>query len=159
MSPRSMNATLIHTFTEAQARQLHALYQGEWWCQGRSHDEVHRMIAGGCLLFGLSDGENGQLLAFARVLTDGVFKAFLCDVIVHPDHRGMGLGRRLMNHILEHPDVGQVRHVELYCRPDRKSYYQEFGFSDEAQKDIVLMRRMRGGTEPSPALAHPPAHS
>jgi GNAT superfamily N-acetyltransferase len=150
---------LVHTLTETQVRLLHELYQNEWWSQGRTLDEVQRMTAGGCLLFALYDGENGPLLAFARIVTDGVFKAFLCDVIVHPDHRGKGLGRTLMSHIPAHPLVSKVRHLELYCRLDRKSYYQEFGFSDEVQKDIILMRRLRTGSPGcTPPLADRSTH-
>ena len=136
-----MTPVLIHTLTEEQALQLHALYQDEWWSRGRTRAEVHRLLAGDSLLFALCEGESGTLLAFARVLTDGVFKALLFDVIVHPAHRGAGLGRLLMSHILGHPVISQVRHVELYCRPDRTSYYGEFGFTDDAQKEMVLMRR------------------
>ncbi|HEX2750686.1 MAG TPA: GNAT family N-acetyltransferase [Verrucomicrobiales bacterium] len=154
-----MKPVIIHTLTENQAQQLHALYQNEWWACERTLEEVHRLLAGNSLLFALCEGDTGTLLAFARVLTDGVFKALLFDVIVHPAHRGAGLGRTLMSHILSHPVVSGVRHVELYCRPDRTSYYGEFGFTDDAQKEMVLMRRTGKREEPStPPLAHPPAH-
>jgi citrate lyase synthetase len=138
-----MNPVLLHTLTDEHAQQLHALYQGEWWSSGRTLSEVRRLLAGDSLLFALCDGENGSLRAFARVLTDGVFKAILFDVIVHPDHRGEGLGHTLLSHILAHPVISQVRHFELYCRPELREYYQEFGFSSDAQKDIVLMRKTR----------------
>ncbi|HWB02600.1 MAG TPA: GNAT family N-acetyltransferase [Verrucomicrobiales bacterium] len=152
-----MEPFFIQTLTEEHALQLHALYQGEWWSHGRTLAEVHRLLAGDSRLFALCNGAGGPLLAFARVLTDGVFKAFIFDVIVHPDHRGKGLGRNLMYRILEDSVISQVRHIELYCRTDRISYYRELGFTDEAQKDVVLMRRMRPAAGlSSPPLAHPP---
>ena len=45
---------------------------------------------------GVCDAKTGRLLAFARVLTDGVFKAFVFDVIVAAECRGRSLGSRLM---------------------------------------------------------------
>lgn len=38
-------------------------------------------------------------MAFARILTDYVYKALILDVIVEPAYRGRGLGRLLMESI------------------------------------------------------------
>ena len=51
------------------------------------------------LLIGLCDSERRHLMAFARILTDYVYKALILDVIVEPAYRGRGLGRLLMESI------------------------------------------------------------
>ena len=71
----------VDRLTEAQAIQLHALYQREWWTAGRTLEDVRAMLAGSDHLYGICDGETAQLAGFARVLTDGVFKALVFDVI------------------------------------------------------------------------------
>jgi GNAT superfamily N-acetyltransferase len=70
-----------------------------------------------------------ELLAFARVLTDRIFKALLLGIIVHPDHRSLGLGTFLVAHIMAHPILSRVRHIELYCTPERADFYQRYGFA------------------------------
>ena len=132
---------LVHSLSAEQTHQLHALYQGEWWSRGRTLADVQAMLQRGSLVFALYDASSGDLLAFARVLTDHIFKALIFDVIVHPAHRARGLGRTIIRHILEHPELRTVRHLELYCAPERVEYYQEFGFSAEINQAVTLMRK------------------
>ena len=131
------------TLEERHVRELHALYQGEWWTRGRSLDEVRRMIEHSDLLFALCDQTGDRLLAFARVLTDRVFKALIFDVIVAPGRRTEGLGRRLMDSIVGHPRLAGVRHFELYCLPDMVPFYEKWGFSTDVG-GVTFMRRKAG---------------
>ena len=39
----------------------------------------------------------GRLLGMARALSDGVSDAYILDVVVHPDYRRQGIGRRLVS--------------------------------------------------------------
>jgi len=121
-------------------RRLYELYQQEWWTEGRSLDDVRTMLAGQGYVYGVSAAETGELAGFARVLTDGVFKALVFDVIVDPAHRGRSLGRRLMERILEDPRLSRVKHFELYCRPELEPFYESFGFSKDVG-GVSLMRR------------------
>src|SRR4051812_44705408 len=139
----TLEYSVVTELSDAQARQLHGLYEDEWWTKGRSLEDVQTMLRHSDLIFGVVDPRSQRLLAFARVLTDRVFKAFIFDVIVHPDHRSAGLGSFLMAHLTAHPIISRVRHVELYCLPERASFYQRFRFSAE----IGAARLMRRSTE------------
>ena len=97
-------------------------------------------------IFAVIAPDTGQLMAFARVLTDRVFKALVLDVIVHPGHRSAGLGSFLMAHITAHPILSRVRHIELYCLPERVEFYQRYGFTTE----LGEVRFMRRTHEPQP---------
>lgn len=132
----------IDGLSDAQARDLHALYQNEWWTRGRTLEETLAMLRHTDLLFGVSDKATGRLVAFARVLTDAVFKAFVFDVIVDPERRGRGLGTRLMRRIIAHPELRSVRHIDLACRPELTAYYERLGFTTEVGGSL-LMRRSR----------------
>lgn len=62
----------VDALNEAQVLELHTLYQGEWWARGRRLEDVATMLGGPGLVFGLVTDPEGRLVAFARVLTDGV---------------------------------------------------------------------------------------
>ena len=128
---------------EHQVRELHALYQGEWWTRGRSLDEVRRVVEHSDLLFAICDQTGDRLLAFARVLTDRVFKALVFDVIVAPGHRDEGLGRQLMDQIIRHPELESVKHIELYCLSEMVPFYEKWGFSTDVA-GVTFMRRKAG---------------
>jgi len=134
----------VDRLTETQARDLHALYQNEWWTRGRTLEATRTMLLHTDLLFGICERDTGRLVAFARVLTDRAFKAFIFDLIVAPEQRAKGLGSRVVRRILEHPDLRSVRHIELACRPELTAYYGRLGFTTDVG-GINLMRRCNPG--------------
>lgn len=142
MAEPTMNHHVLSALSEVQIKQLHSLYQREWWTVGRSLGDVQNMLRHSDYIFALAASETDELLAFARVLTDRVFKALLLDVMVHPDYRSTGLGSFLMEHIMTHPILCQVRHIELYCLPERADFYQRHGFTSELGR-LRLMRRSK----------------
>ncbi len=125
--------------TESQTIQLHALYQGEWWTAGRSLEDVRLMLAGSAHIYGICAAETQRLAGFARVLSDGVFKALIFDVIVDPAFRGQRIGQKLMKNVVSDPRLARVRHFELYCLPELERYYENLGFT----ADVGGVRLMR----------------
>jgi GNAT superfamily N-acetyltransferase len=61
------------------------------------------------------------------------------DVIVAREHRGAGLGKRLLDYVLDHPMVAGVRHVELYCKPEMIPFYKKWGFTAPGD-DVNFLR-------------------
>lgn len=131
---------LVHQLTEQQTHQLHQLYQNEYWSKGRSQEDTFRCVQGSSIIFGFVEGENLQ--AFARVVTDYIFKAFIFDVIVSEQLRARGVGKQIVESILDHPELKKVKHIELYCLPELFSFYGQFGFTQDVAS-MQLMRRDR----------------
>ncbi|MBI3621421.1 MAG: GNAT family N-acetyltransferase [Nitrospirae bacterium] len=104
---------------------LQALYEHAPWARGRTADGIRTMLAHTDYHFSAWDGP--RLIGFARVLTDGIYRATLWDVVVHPDYQGRGVGEELMNRILAHPVLSRVEKFWLNTR-DKFGFYQKFGF-------------------------------
>ena len=68
---------------------------------------------------------NGHLAGIARVLTDGVLYSYLCDLAVEPDVQRLGVGKALINAVLE-----RCQGTELVLRDSDISsgYYEYLGF-------------------------------
>jgi len=128
------------TIPETQIEQLHALYQHEWWSRERTLTEVKAVLEHSDFVFAFCEQSSGCLIAFARVLTDRVFKALIFDVIVAPDYRGEGLGQQLMERIIECPELRSVQDLELYCLPELVPFYEKLGFSTDVS-GVSLMRK------------------
>jgi GNAT superfamily N-acetyltransferase len=137
-----MDFEFIDHLDESQMDDLFQLYQGEWWSQGRSMEEVRTVVTHSDFVFGFCHPTTRRLIAFTRVLTDRVFKALLFDVIVHPEFRGTGIGTILMQRVLAYPTLQQVQHIELYCLPERFRLYHSLGFTEQLGT-LKLMRRSR----------------
>ena len=142
--PTELNAQptfqFVNRLTCQHIEQLWRMYQGEWWSRGRRMQDVRRAVEHSDLVFAFCDSETGQLAAFARVLTDFVYKAVIFDVIVERAHRRTGLGRTLLDGITSHPALLFVEHIELYCRPELIPFYEQWGFT-AGLGELHLMRK------------------
>src|SRR5689334_14009915 len=82
----------VNRLTSAQIEQLWSMSQAEWWSRGRNLNDIRRAVEHSSLICAYCDPATGRLAAFARVLTDFVYKAVIFDVIVDRPHRRRGLG-------------------------------------------------------------------
>ncbi len=78
------------------------------------------------LVFGVYD--NARQVGLARVISDYTTFAYLCDVCIHEDYRGQGLGKWLVETVLAHPDLQGLRRWTLATQ-DAHGLYEQFGFS------------------------------
>lgn len=69
---------------------------------------------------------SGRLVAVGRALADGKDCSYICDVAVHPDFQGQGLGKEVVSKLLEL----SKNHVKiiLYTSPGNEPFYQKLGF-------------------------------
>lgn len=126
-----MEPQLLFKLTENLTRQLHELYKKEWWSKDRTLEDIQYMLAHSDYIFALVDPDRDRLLAFARVISDRIYKAMILDVIVLDKVRRRNYGREIMNAILQHPEISRIRHVELYCLPEMDAFYEKWGFTTD----------------------------
>jgi ribosomal protein S18 acetylase RimI-like enzyme len=69
---------------------------------------------------------DGEIIGFSRSIEDFGFYIYICDLLVHVDFRGMGLGERLMT-----PLYDQFPNHELFVMSDVDAYYVKLGFTRE----------------------------
>ncbi len=114
------------------------LYKNEWWTNTRSKEEVIKMLQNTTFVFGIVNKDN-ELIAFSRVMSDKVYKAFIFDVIVRQDYRGQGLGEKLIQMVLNHAELKNVKSFELYCKDEMVPFYEKFGF--KKVDDLAFLKR------------------
>ena len=131
---------VIDKLQQKHIKQLHQLYQNEWWTDKRTLEETQKVVDNSSIIIGLADTED-NLIAFSRVLTDFTFKAIVFDVIVENSLRHKGLGKKLMNLIVNHEKLQEVKHFELYCLPEMVEFYKAYGFEDNLN-ELIFMRKI-----------------
>ena len=82
---------------------------------------------------------DGEQVAYARVLTDRASFAWLCDVYVARDHRGRGVGHRLLEAVVEHLEPMGLSRVLLATR-DAHEVYARVGFEPLPEPDMFMIR-------------------
>jgi GNAT superfamily N-acetyltransferase len=96
-----------------------------YWAQGRTRAVIARYVQHS-LVFGVYDGD--RQVGLARIVSDYTTFAWLCDVFIHEDYRGQGIGKWLMETILAHPDLQGLRRFLLATR-DAHGLYSQYGFT------------------------------
>jgi N-acetylglutamate synthase-like GNAT family acetyltransferase len=104
---------------------IHSFLTRSYWAEGISKEIVRRSIEG-ALCFGVF--ENDKQVGFARMITDRATFAYLADVFIIEEYRGLGLCKWLMEVIMSHPDLQGLRRMILATR-DAHELYKKFGFT------------------------------
>jgi N-acetylglutamate synthase-like GNAT family acetyltransferase len=88
-------------------------------------------------------GDENQVLAYARVVSDGSRVAYLADVIVHPDHRGVGLGQKVVGALMKHRSLRKID-LWLLLTKDAHGLYRKFGFHAMENPERLMVLRAKG---------------
>ena len=127
--PDRLDANAIHEF----------LSQRAYWAIGRPLETVLRSLQNS-LCFGLY--HHNRQIGLARVITDYATYAYLCDVYIVEDYRGRGLGVWLIDSVLKHPGLQNLRKFSLTTR-DAQELYRRFGFTEVTEPQRYMNLRPR----------------
>jgi GNAT superfamily N-acetyltransferase len=121
-----LDVTFIHNYLSKET----------YWAKNIPIQIVQKSIDGS-FCFGLFVAENvlevtqinatGRQVGFARVVTDYATFAYLADVFIIDNYRGKGLSKRLMETIINHPELQGLRRWMLATK-DAHGLYAQFGF-------------------------------
>jgi GNAT superfamily N-acetyltransferase len=117
------------------------LSQRSYWARGRPR-AVQDAAIDASRNYGMYRRGSGEQVAYARVVTDGVTFAWLCDVFVDERVRGQGIGKRLMAGVMDDLEpLGLTR--TLLATHDAHELYAQFGFTalEEPARWMAKVRR------------------
>jgi len=124
--PRRIEVDVVWQFLEEHA------YWGRW----RTRQDVEAQVTAAWRVVGCYELPSGRMVGFGRAVSDGVGLAYLADVFVAPEHRGQGLGQRLVEVMIEKGPGADFRW--LLHTADAHGLYEKFGF--RAPDETLLER-------------------
>jgi len=127
--PSKLQIDVIHGF----------LSNRSYWAQGRSIELVRKSLEHS-LGFGLY--KSGEQVGFARIVTDYATFAWLCDVFIHETQRGEGLGKWLIQTVINHPDLREIKRILLVTQ-DAHDLYRRYGEFKVIQDPNRMMERLK----------------
>lgn len=128
---KTINNYLFSTDKEKlQIEPIHRyLSEESYWAQNIPIEIVKKAIEGS-LCFGVY--LNSRQIGFARVITDHASFGYLADVFILKEHRRIGLSKLLMQFIMDHEGIKQLRRFMLATK-DAHTLYTQFGFNTLAE--------------------------
>jgi aralkylamine N-acetyltransferase len=112
---------------------------------GRVGEKIRRAFLNSPIVCLAYDGR--RLIGASRAITDGEYHGLIYDVAVDPEYQARGIGRRMMEELLERLPVWRVM---LVAGEQVQGFYRAFGF--ERYPD-VMARLDRSRLYDAPASA------
>jgi len=103
---------------------IHRFLTNSYWAKGIPISAVKEQIDNS-FCFGVY--HNKKQIGYARIITDFIGFAYLCDVFIIEGYRGKGLSKILMDEILNHPKLKNVKSWMLATK-DAHELYKKYGF-------------------------------
>lgn len=114
----------------------HAYLTTSYWSPGIPLAVVKKALENS-LCFGLY--HQGKQVGLSRVVTDHATYAYLCDVYVLEAHRGKGLGHWMVECVMSHPELQNLRRFGLATK-DAHGVYAAFGFTPLKAPERMMER-------------------
>ena len=136
--------------TRLDAETIHEfLTQRTYWGAGRSQELTRKTIANS-MCFGVYEG--ARQVGFARVVTDFAIFGWVGDVFILETHRGKGLSKWLVETIVSHPELRNLKRLMLATK-DAHELYRKYGGFQTLETPEKWMCRTTGA---DPLKANPP---
>ncbi|XEC96622.1 GNAT family N-acetyltransferase [Paenibacillus tarimensis] len=115
-----------------------------YWANKRPPERTMKSIENS-ICYGVYDGK--QQVAYARVITDGATMFYLCDVFVLEDYQGKGIGKKLVEIIVNSDEF--IMMTGLLGTLDAHGLYEQFGFEREPDKFMKRLPQRWGNVNSS----------
>ncbi|OIJ22187.1 GNAT family N-acetyltransferase [Anaerobacillus alkalidiazotrophicus] len=79
-----------------------------------------------------------QLVAFGRMISDGIYQSLICDVMVHPNYQNQGLGKLVIKELLKKCKEEDIQTIQLFSAKGKQHFYKKLGF-EERELDAPAM--------------------
>lgn len=96
----------------------------------RPREQVEKALENG--LFNVSALCDGKVVGMGRLVGDGAMYWYLQEIIVLPEYQGRGIGKSIVNRLLEHIEnsllPGTGAQIALTAVKGKEPFYEKFGF-------------------------------
>jgi len=98
-----------------------------YWAEKRTK-QINDVAIDNSICLSLFDGE--KQIGFCRIVTDYATFAWIADVFIDPQYRGLGLGKWLVENAVNHEKIRDVG-LKLLKTKDAHGLYKQYGFYDD----------------------------
>ncbi len=138
ISKEQYKMTDDRTLIMEHCNDIKDLLSQSYWAKERPLEVIKKSIEQS-ISFAVFDTEEDKIIAFARVVTDYATMYYICDVIVDEKHRGNGLGKMLIDRIVNKDDRLRGKYGMLLTS-DAQGLYSQFGFKEYEQSCMCKFR-------------------
>lgn len=107
-----------------KAIELMKLYKDAGWWEERKEQDIEEMLK---REISIGVWKEGTLIGFARAITDGNFRAYIEDVVIHQAYQKSGIGKNLVSKLLD--ELSHIDVISLFCEEHLIPFYKKNNFN------------------------------
>ncbi|WAI00892.1 GNAT family N-acetyltransferase [Methanogenium organophilum] len=121
------------------AEEIVALYRvAGWWDEVSRADHMIPAIFSGSFAVAVAYNIDKRAVGMGRVLSDGISDAYIQDVVVDPRFRGQGIGKRIVQELVDTCRQAGIGWIALVAEPGTHTFYEPLGFT--VMEDYLPMK-------------------
>ena len=128
---------ISHDLARLDFQATSDLLKASYWGRQRTDEINRRAFENSVCAIALI---GGRQVGFARASGDRAVFARISDVIVWPEHRGKGIGKELVQALLDHPELSSVS-TWMLNTSDAHGLYARFGFKPTTDGNEMRLDR------------------
>jgi ribosomal protein S18 acetylase RimI-like enzyme len=127
----------ILSFTDRTIKAIDVmkLYNDAGWWEERQEQEIENMLR---VVPSVGVWIGDTLIGFARAVTDGKFRAYVEDVVIHSSYREEGIGTHLVSKLLD--ELSHIDVISLFCEEHLIPFYKKSNFK-HSKSQFILHRK------------------
>ena len=128
MEPESIEIDFV---TEWDIDEIVDLYKSaDWWKEKYDKSKLPQLIKGSFVFAIAIDKRTNKAIGMGRVLSDGISDGYIQDVVILPNYRKKGIGRDIINKLIEFCQSKGVEWIGLISEPGQSEFYLPLGFKE-----------------------------
>jgi ribosomal protein S18 acetylase RimI-like enzyme len=127
----------ILSFSERKIKtsEVIRLYNDAGWWEERLEEDIEEMLN---KELSVGAWEEDTLIGFARAVSDGKFRAYIEDVVIHSSYRKEKIGEKLVSKLLV--ELSHIDIISLFCEEHLIPFYEKNNFK-YSKSQFVMHRK------------------
>ena len=102
---------------------------GGWWREEWNPDDLTQLMRLSFAFAIAHTKDSRQSVGMGRVISDGVSDAYIQDLVVIPEWRGRGVGKKILSTLVAYCHHHGITWIGLIAEPGTTEFYTSMGFS------------------------------
>lgn len=129
----------VESVTGVPAEELVSLYEAVGWSAYTTAPErLGAAVAGSSYV--VTARRAGRLIGLARAVSDGATICYLQDVLVRPDEQRSGVGRSLVQAVLDRYRTVRQKVLLTDDEPGQRAFYESLGYTEISDYGPATLR-------------------
>lgn len=121
-----ITVTIVRSWDE---EEIAALYKaGGWWKEEYNTKDLPHLILGSFAFAVATEGKTGRAVGMGRVIADGVSDGYIQDLVILPEFRKSGVGKRIVSALVDRCLQCGITWIGLIAEPETEKFYRQLGF-------------------------------